>query len=95
MIEYLKNYWEAIMEDSMFIKTVDGNGNEVMYEILMTFYLKDSGKDYVVYMDIDNDDIDRDINIYVSVYDLDNNMVIDEEINEEEWGYIEEIINSF
>lgn len=81
------------MEDKKYLKIINNDGVEVSYLILTTFYLKDTGKNYVIYTDSDLDN-DMDINIYASIYDPDDDSKLEEITSDMEWEYIEEILDS-
>ena len=82
------------MEDNRYLKVVNNDGVEIDYEILTTFYLKETGKNYVIYTDIESDS-EMDVNVYAAIYDLDGDCMLEEITTDMEWNYVEEILASF
>lgn len=77
------------MLDSNSLYVYDEDGNEKKMTILFTFDSDETGCQYVVFQDPDNDEGE----VFASRYD-DNGQLIPIE-SEAEWEMVEEVINTF
>lgn len=75
------------MEDKIYITTEDGE--EIEMEIIFTFSNEELNKNYVVYLNPD----DEEGEVFVSIYDEDNNLFPIED--EEEWDFVKEVYESY
>lgn len=75
------------------LKVINNDGIEFKYEVLMSFEMIATGKRYIVYTDhsLDND---GDTNVFASVYDPSSSAKLTPIQTEEEWDYIEKMLNS-
>ncbi len=80
------------MEEKTFT-VVDENGEEKVFEVVLTFKSEDFDKSYVIYK---NDDEESD-EVFAAIFDEDakdgGNLVQIE--TEEEWTMLEEVLESF
>lgn len=76
------------MEEKKMLKLTDKNGKEKEYEILSAFHLAKTGKNYVVYTDNTNDE-QGNLNVFASIYYLDDDSKLDLIETEEEWYAVE------
>ena len=60
------------MQNLSLIENV--NGKEVLYEVIATYHDDKSNKDFVVYTDKTLDE-DKNLNIFYSLYCMDNNKI--------------------
>lgn len=67
------------------------NGVEVEVEVLMSFKVEETGKKYVVYKK-DESNGDMDIIYTSSVVEDENGNYTLEDINDEEWSFIKEVM---
>ena len=77
-------------EDNTLI-LIDKNGKEKKYEIITSFYLNSTKKNYVVYTDNVKDE-DGDISIYALIVHPDDDTKLEKVESEEEWKIIENIL---
>jgi uncharacterized protein YrzB (UPF0473 family) len=82
------------MSDNTIIITKE-DGTEISCDILFTFYSEDMEKDYVLYVESD----DEEGHVYASSYSEEDGMIgqlfdIPED-SEEEWQMIEEMLHAF
>lgn len=77
------------MLDSNTLYVKDENGKEVAMEILFTFANEEMGKQYVVFVD-PNDDSGE---VFASCYDDEGNLLPIE--SENEWEMVEEVLGAF
>ncbi|WP_294561982.1 DUF1292 domain-containing protein [uncultured Traorella sp.] len=77
------------MLDSNTLYVKDDNGKEVAMEILFTFANEEMGKQYVVFVD-PNDDSGE---VFASCYDDEGNLLPIE--TESEWEMVEEVLGAF
>ncbi|WP_071442854.1 DUF1292 domain-containing protein [Traorella massiliensis] len=77
------------MLDSNTLYVKDENGKEVAMEILFTFANEEMGKQYVVFVD-PNDDSGE---VFASCYDDEGNLLPIE--SESEWEMVEEVLGAF
>ena len=77
------------MLDSNTLYVKDDNGKEVAMEILFTFANEEKGKQYVVFVD-PNDDSGE---VFASCYDDEGNLLPIE--TESEWEMVEEVLGAF
>ena len=77
------------MLDSNTLYVKDDNGKEVAMEILFTFANEEMGKQYVVFVD-PNDDSGE---VFASCYDEEGNLLPIE--TESEWEMVEEVLGAF
>lgn len=75
-----------------YLKIVDNNDNIKEYEILYTFFNPNTNKNYVIYTD--NTKEDDKLNIYASIYYPDDDTKLDDITTDDEWKYVEMILNS-
>jgi uncharacterized protein YrzB (UPF0473 family) len=83
------------MSDNTIVIT-KADGTEITCEILFTFHSDETEKDYVLYVEVD----DEEGNVFASSYTEEADGMIGElfdipEENEEEWQMIEEVLNAF
>lgn len=80
------------MEEKTFI-VIDEEGNEIEYEVVLTFNNEEFNKSYVIYK-LPGDDVDE---VTASVYDETDEPggKLTQISSEEEWEMIEEVLNSF
>lgn len=71
------------------IQVIDDEGNELEFDVLFTFDSEETGKQYVLYYDAD----DEDAQVYSSIYTDEGELFPVE--TPEEWEMIEEVFNSF
>ena len=74
-------------ENKMYV--IDDAGNEIEMEILFTFANEESGKNYVLFLN-PQDDSDE---VFVASYDEEGNLA--EVTSEEEWTMVEEVFGAF
>ncbi len=77
------------MVDSKTMYVEDANGKEVAMEILFTFDNDQTGKQYVVFKDPNNEDGE----VFASCYDDEGNLTPIE--TDEEWSMVEEVLGAF
>lgn len=77
------------MLDSNTLYVKDENGKEVAMEILFTFANEEMGKQYVVFVDPDDDSGE----VFASCYDDEGNLLPIE--SESEWEMVEEVLGAF
>ncbi len=75
--------------DTNKIQVIDDDGNELEFEILFTFDSDETGKSYVLYYDVNQEQPE----VYSSIYDDGGNLYPIE--SQEEWDMIGEVFNSF
>ena len=74
------------VEDKKIMTIIDNDNNKHEYEILCTYYLLKTNKNYIIY----NDNYDsEDINIYASIFYPDDDTKLDEITTDEEWAEVE------
>lgn len=76
-----------------YLKIVDCNNNIKEYEILYTFFNPNTNKNYVIYTD--NIEEDGKLNIYASIYYPDDDTKLDEITTDDEWKYVELILENY
>ena len=77
------------MLDDKSIIVIDENNNEIEMEILFTFEDENFNKNYVLYVDPN----DESGEVFVSVYD--ESGTLSEITDEKEWEMIEEVFDAF
>lgn len=83
---------QEVLEKGSF--TLNVNGEDIVYDTVLTFYNTKNGKNYVVFSD--SDESDEEIKFYASVYDpysSDFNLTPVE--TEEEWENINSVVNNY
>lgn len=71
------------------IQVIDDDGNELEFDVLFTFDNDETGKQYVLYYDAN----EEEPQVYSSIYDDEGHLYpVD---TPEEWDMIEEVFNSF
>ena len=75
--------------DERMITVLDEKGNEIEFEVLLTFESDETGKKYVMYFDPEQDEP----NVMTSIFDDEGNFFPVE--TQEEWDMIEEVFYSF
>lgn len=75
------------------IVLVDELGNEKEYEVMLTFASDETQKKYVYYYDASSENENDELEVYVSVFDDDNNIFPIED--EQELAMVEEVYNAF
>lgn len=81
------------MEENSFVMK-DENGKEVKYDVLFTFQMEETGKDYIVYTDNTKDN-DGNVQVYASTYkEEDGSMKLESIETDNEWKTIETILNT-
>jgi len=80
------------MEDKLFT-VIDEKGNEIEYEVVLTFTNPDNNKSYVVYK-LPGDENEE---VFASLYDENNKEGGDLQPieTEEEWDMLDEVLNAF
>ena len=68
--------------------TIISEEGEVEVEILLTFDYEETGKSYVLFSEVGDEE-----NVYAFSYDKDGNLEPIE--TEEEWNFCEEVLNAF
>lgn len=81
------------MEEKKILELTDKNGKCIEYEILSAFVFDKTGKNYVVYTDNTNDE-NGSLNVYASIYNLDDETKLEEIETEEEWNAVKAILES-
>jgi uncharacterized protein YrzB (UPF0473 family) len=80
------------MEEKTFT-VIDEEGNEVLYEVVLTFKSDETGKSYVIYK-LPGEEEEE---VFAAIYDEDakdgGNLIQIE--SEEEWDMVEEVLNTF
>ena len=80
-----------VKDNYLTISTVDGK--EIKYKILCVFTLESTGKNYVLYIDENEDKTpDNKTNVYAAIYYPDDDTRIDEVRTKEEWKEIEAVM---
>ena len=79
------------MEDKQMLKITDKNGIETEYEVLGAFKFPENDKNYIVYTDNKNNE-EGNLNVYASIYYLDDNTRLDPIETEEEWTAVESML---
>ncbi len=77
------------MKDNI-LKLTDNLGNTKEYEILMTLKMEETNKNYIIYTD-NTSDLDGILNIYASIYNIENNKLEDIK-TDREWDIIHELL---
>ncbi|MGN1345085.1 MAG: DUF1292 domain-containing protein [Traorella sp.] len=77
------------MLDSNTLYIKDENGKEIAYDILFTFENEQTKKQYVVFVDPN----DEDGEVFASCYDEEGNLLPIE--TDEEWEMVEEVLGAF
>lgn len=77
------------MLDTSTLYVKDENGKEIAYDILFTFENEQTNKQYVVFVDPN----DEEGEVFASCYDDEGNLLPIE--TEEEWEMVEEVIGAF
>ena len=77
------------MKDNI-LKLTDNLGNTKEYEILMTLKMEETNKNYIIYTD-NTSDLDGNLNIYASIYNIENNKLEDIK-TDREWDIIHELL---
>ena len=73
---------------------LDENGREVVYDVLFTFESEETGKNYIVYTDNQNDETGN-IEVYASIYyPNDPHSKLEAIETEKEWKVIETILET-
>lgn len=71
-----------------FLKLTDEDGNELEYRILSTFIY--NYKNYIIYTD---DTYEGDsLNIFASIYNPDDETILDDLTTDEEWNIVNEML---
>lgn len=83
---------EVKMMEKKTLSIIDKYGKEIKYEILYAFRLEETKKDYIIYTDNTIDNVGK-LNIFASIYHLDDNTLENIE-TEEEWEAIENILQN-
>lgn len=82
------------MIENKTFKAINDEGNEVLYETILTFDLKETKKSYVIYTDNTIDE-DGKLRLYASTYDPNiKNIELKPIESENEWEIIETIIKT-
>lgn len=84
--------------DEDFITLVDGEGNEELYKILLTFESDDFEKSYVLVHPATSDDEDEEVELFAFSYkDPDEGLEgqLEDIETDEEWDMIEEVLGAF
>ena len=76
------------MEKEQTFKIVKEDGTTLVYRIIMAFKWLKTNKNYLVYTD-DTLDENGNLNIYASIYYLDDDTKLDPVETEEEWNEID------
>lgn len=80
------------MEEKTFT-VIDEEGNEVLYEVVLTFKSDETNKSYVIYK-LPGEEEEE---VFAAIYDEDakdgGNLIQIE--SEEEWDMVEEVLNTF
>lgn len=80
------------MEEKTFT-VIDEEGNEVLYEVVLTFKSDETSKSYVIYK-LPGEEEEE---VFAAIYDEDakdgGNLIQIE--SEEEWDMVEEVLNTF
>ena len=85
-------------EEKITFKLTDENGNDVEYEVLLTFESNETNKNYMLYTDNTTDE-DGNIKVYASIYEpkedgtLDENTTLKPIETDSEWKIIETILD--
>ena len=81
------------MEENSFTMK-DENGKEIKYDVLFTFQMEETNKDYIVYTD-NTTDKEGNIQVYASVYRNEEGKINLESIEtDNEWKTIETILKT-
>ena len=76
------------MSEENIMKVIDENGNEIEVEILLTFDNDETGKSYVIFQSLDDED-----EVYAYSYTEDGNLdAIDDD---KEYEMCQEVLNAF
>jgi len=75
------------MEDE-YLKLTDEDGNQLNYRIISTFIY--NNKNYIIYTDDTYED--GSLNVYASIFDPDDDTVLDDLTTDEEWEIVDKII---
>lgn len=76
------------MDKKLYLTLLDEKGNELKYEILMSFMWTKTNKNYIVYTDNTTDD-DDNLNIYASIFYNENGTRLDPIETDYEWDEID------
>ena len=76
--------------DDNILRLTDDLGNTKEYEILMTLKMEETNKNYIIYTD-NTSDLDGILNIYASIYNIENNKLEDIK-TDREWDIIHELL---
>ena len=85
-------------EEKITFKLTDENGNDVEYEVLLTFESNETNKNYMLYTDNTTDE-DGNIKVYASIYVPKEDGTLDENTKllpietDSEWKIIETILD--
>ncbi|MCI8547830.1 MAG: DUF1292 domain-containing protein [Bacilli bacterium] len=81
------------MEENSFTMK-DENGKEIKYDVLFTFQMEETNKDYIVYTD-NTTDKEGNIQVYASVYrNEEGKMNLEAIETDNEWKTIETILKT-
>lgn len=83
-----------MLEKEQQISLYDANGNEVLFQVLLTFESEDFGKKYVLLVPSEVQTDDEDVDVYAYSYTETEDGDIDELTpveSDEEWDMIEEV----
>ena len=73
---------------------IDENGNETVYDVLFTFEIEETHKNYIVYSD-NTKDQQGNVEVYASIYDPnDPHSRLEAIETEKEWKVIETILET-
>ena len=78
--------------DRRHITGKDKDGNEVVYDVILTFHNDKNNNDYIVYTNNEYDDEDK-LMIYSSIYDPKTEELLGNPSSKEEWNDIFNLLN--
>ena len=78
--------------DRRHIYGKDDDGNQLVYDVILTFHNDNNNQDYVVYTNNETDD-DGKLKIYSSVYDPITDELLGNPKTQEEWNQIYKLLD--
>lgn len=75
------------------IKILNENGDEIEFEVLLSFERTDTGKHYLIYTD-HSKDADGSTNVFASIYVPESDQKLVSITSEEEWDYVERMLRA-
>lgn len=78
--------------DRRHITGFDKTGNEIVYDVILTFHNDNNNKDYIVYTNNEYDEEDK-LKVYSSIYDPITEKLLGNPETQEEWDRIFNVLD--